>query len=202
MFRRTALAIVMFSALAAVAVAAPESRDPAQVPAGAYVLDARHASLTAKVAHLGGFSNYAMRFDKLSGGFTWDPADPAAAKATIRIDPASVHTGLPTFDKELAGPRWFNAAGHPAITFVSTRVDAGEGGRGKITGDLTFLGVTKPVTLDVTFNGVGPGMMGTGTRLGFSGTGMIKRSDFGLTTSANAAGDEVMLDFEVEFTKK
>ncbi|MFC3078929.1 YceI family protein [Phenylobacterium terrae] len=202
MFRRTALAIVMSSALAAVAVAAPESRDPAQVPAGEYVLDARHASLTAKVSHLGGFSNYAMRFDKLSGGFTWDPANPAAAKATIRIDPASIHTGLPNFDKELAGPRWFNAAAHPAITFVSTKVDAGADGRGKIIGDLTFLGVTKPVTLDVTFNGVGPGMMGTGTRLGFSGTGMIKRSDFGLTTSASAAGDEVMLDFEVEFTKK
>lgn len=202
MIRRTALAIILPSALAAVAVAAPETRDPAQVPAGDYVLDARHASLTAKVAHLGGFSNYAMRFDKLEGGFTWDPANPAAAKATIRIDPASIHTGLPNFDKELAGPRWFNAAAHPAITFVSTGLDAGADGRGKITGDLTFLGVTKPVTLDATFNGVGPGMMGTGVRLGFSGTGKIKRSDFGLTTSANAAGDEVMLDFEVEFTKK
>ena len=202
MIRRTALAVVLSSGLAAVAVAAPQSRDPAQVPAGEYVLDARHASLTAKVAHLGGFSNYAMRFDKLEGGFAWDPANPAAARASIRVDPASIHTGLPSFDRDLAGPRWFDAAGHPAITFVSTRMEPGPDGRGTVTGDLTFLGVTRPVTLDVVFNGVGPGMMGTGTRLGFSGTGEIKRSDFGLTTSSNSAGDAVKLDFEVEFTKK
>lgn len=202
MLRRTALALVLAAALAAVAVAAPQSRDPSDVPAGEYVLDARHASLTAKVAHLGGFSNYAMRFDRLEGGFTWDPADPASARASIRVDPASIHTGLPNFDRELAGPRWLDAAGHPAINFVSTALDAGPGGEGRITGDLTFLGVTRPVVFDVRFNGVGPGMMGTGTRLGFSGTGMIRRSEFGLTTSSNAAGDAVKLDFEVEFTKK
>jgi len=71
-----------------------------------------------------------------------------------------------------------------------------------VTGDLTFHGVTKPVTLDVTFNGSGPGMLGAGARLGFSGTGQIKRSDFGVNNVRQFAGDEVDLAFEIEFVKK
>ena len=75
-------------------------------------------------------------------------------------------------------------------------------GRGTVTGDLTFHGVTKPVTLDAVFNGSGPGMMGAGTRMGFSGTGRIKRSEFGVTNAKQFAGDDIDLEFEIEFVKK
>ena len=75
-------------------------------------------------------------------------------------------------------------------------------GKGQLTGDLTFHGVTKPVTLDVTFNGVGPGLLGAGTRMGFSGSGRIKRSEFGVNAVRLFAGDEVDLLFEIEFSKK
>lgn len=202
MIRTIAAAVLALSLVAGSAAAAPTSKDPAQVPAGEYVLDTRHASVTMKLAHMGGFSNFAMRFDKITGGFTYDPAKLASTTLTVTIDPKSIHTGLPTFDAELAGPRYFNAEKHPAITFVTTAVDPGADAKGKVTGDLTFMGVTKPVTLDVTFNGVGPGMMGQGTRLGFSGTGAIKRSDFGFEAAKGSAGDVVTLDLEVEFTKK
>lgn len=201
MLRRTILALGLFTALAGTAHANPTTQDPGQVPPGEYVLDKRHASLIAKIPHMGGFSRFTMRFDRLDGGFTYDPANWVNTKVTLTVDAASVNTGLADFDKTIAGPSYFNAAKYPAITFVSTKVE-GQEGRGTVTGDLTFLGVTKPVTLDVAFNGVGPGMLGAGTRMGFSGTAHIKRSEFGLTTMHQFAGDDVDLIFEVEFVKK
>jgi polyisoprenoid-binding protein YceI len=198
-FRSTAAAAII-ALTAFPAIAAPTSTDPAKVPAGDYVLDKSHASLTVRVPHMG-FSNYTMRFDRLEGGFAYNPADWTTAKATITVDPASINTGAASFDKEIAGPKFFDAARYPTISFVSTAV-SGQDGKGQVTGDLTFHGVTKPVTLDVVFNGVGPGMLGAGTRLGFSGTTRIKRSDFGVTAVDNLVGDDVDLQFEVEFTKK
>ena len=198
---RIAIAAVAVILLGPIPVqASPHSQDPAKVPAGEYVLDPHHASLLVKIPHMG-FSNYTMRFDKLDGRFTYDPANWTATQVTITVDPTSINTGQPSFDKAIAGPDYFDAAKYPAITFVSTAVD-GQDGKGTVTGDLTFHGVTKPVTLDVVFNGVGPGMLGVGTRLGFSGTTHIKRSDFGVTAVSQFTGDDLELMFETEFTKK
>ena len=83
-------------------------------------------------------------------------------------------------------------------------MEGGADGKGTVTGDLTFHGVTKPVTLDVTFDGAGHGITPIGTRLGFSGSTRIKRSDFGVSNFAlnQFTSDEVDLTFEVEFEKK
>jgi polyisoprenoid-binding protein YceI len=200
--RRLPLAAALWGVLAATAALAnPASQDPAKVPAGQYVLDKRHASLLVKVPHMGGFSKFTMRFDRLDGNFTYDPATWTTTKVTITVDPTSINTGLPDFDKTIAGPSYFNAAKHPVISFVSTKAE-GVDGKGTVSGDLTFHGVTRPVVLDVTFNGVGPGMLGAGTRVGFSGTTRLKRSDFGVTTMSQFAGDDLDLVFEVEFVKK
>jgi polyisoprenoid-binding protein YceI len=199
---RTAIATVAFTfALAGTALANPTSTDPSAAPKGDYVLDKRHACLLVKVPHMGGFSRFTMRFDRLDGGFAYDPATWTATKVTITVDPTSINTGLPDFDKTIAGPSYFDSARYPAITFVSSKVE-GANGKGTVSGDLTFHGVTKPVVLDVAFNGVGPGMLGAGTRMGFSGTAHIKRSDFGVTTMSQFAGDDLDLVFEVEFVKK
>jgi polyisoprenoid-binding protein YceI len=179
--------------------AAPRSRDPAQVPAGDYVLDKPHASLIARVAHLG-FSQYTMRFDRLDGRFTYDPNNWTVPQMTFEADAASVDTGDKDFDRQIAG--YFDATAHPKITFQARSMEQTGEGTGKLTGDLTLRGVTRPATLDVVFNGVGPGMMGTGTRLGFSGTARIKRSEFGLTQVQSFVGDEVNLQFELEFYRK
>lgn len=196
---RIAAAFALGLALAGPALAEPRSTDPAEVPAGTYEMDKRHASLVLRIPHLGGFSKYTMRFNRLDGGFTYDPANWRAAKVTISVDPTSIDTGDRAFDKQITG--YFDVAKFPAIRFESTGLTA-EGNRGQLAGDLTFHGVTRPVVLDVTFNGVGPGMTGLGTRLGFSGTGRIKRSDFGVTAVRQFAGDEVDLAFEVEFVKR
>ena len=94
-----------------------------------------------------------------------------------------------------------NAAKFPTIGFNSSSLVLTGPTTGKMTGDLTFLGVTKPVTLDLVWNGFGPGMMG-GTRTGFSATGSIKRTDFGFNTYVPVIGDQVDLLIEIEFTKK
>ena len=197
--RAAAVVLTLALASAPAAFANPTTTDPAKVPAGSYALDKRHASLIVKVPHMGGFSRYTMRFTGLDGGFTYDPANWQATQVTISVNPTSLDTGDANFNKEIAG--FFGAAKYPAITFTSTGLKA-DGAHGTLTGDLAFHGVTKPVTLDVTFNGVGPGLMGAGTRMGFSGTGRIKRSEFGVTNVSNWAGDDVDLSFEVEFVKK
>jgi len=73
---------------------------------------------------------------------------------------------------------------------------------GKVAGALTFHGVTKPVVLDVAFNGVGAGLAPGSTRTGFSATTTIKRTDFGVSKYAPLVGDDVTLAIEVEFTPK
>jgi polyisoprenoid-binding protein YceI len=200
MMRIAALALALSMALAAPALANPVTRDPAKVPAGTYVLDKRHASLIAKVAHLDGFSRYTFRFTGLDGSFTVDPANWRATKVTFTVDPKSVDTGDPSFNKQIAG--FLGASEYPVITFSSTGLTGGETGEGQLAGDLSFHGVTRPVTLNVVFNGVGPGLLGAGTRMGFSGSTRIKRSDFHEAHFSQWAGDDVDLIFELEFTRK
>lgn len=195
-----ALGVTLVAAPMATAAPGPATQDPAKVPAGAYVLDKAHASLTAKIGHMG-FSRYTLRFTKLDASFNYDPATWATTKLAVTVDPASIDTGSDSFNKELQGASWLNTAANPTITFNSTAVTAGADGKGTVTGDLTFLGVTKPVTLDVTFNGYGPGFP-IGSKAGFSAVTHIKRSDFGLKTYIPLVGDDVELLVEVEFNKK
>jgi polyisoprenoid-binding protein YceI len=200
MMRTIAAALAFSMVLSAPALANPSTQDPAKVPAGSYALDKRHASLTVRIVHMG-FSHYTMRFNGLDGSFTYDPANWQATKATFTVDPKSVDTNDAAFNKQIAG--YFEADKYPTISFVSTNIQ-GQDGKGTMTGDLTFHGVTKPVTLDVTFAGAGHGVAPIGTRLGFSGSTQIKRSDFGLSNFVlnQFTGDEVDVVFEVEFEKQ
>ena len=199
MLRR--LSIVLFAAVLASGAAAadPTTRDPAKAPAGNYELDHRHASLIVKIVHMG-FSHYTMRFNGITGAFTYDPAAWQSTKVNINVDPKSIDTEENSFNKTVAG--YFEPDKYPAITFTSTELSQTAEGQRKLTGDLTRHGVTKPVTLDVVFNGAGPGLLGAGTRVGFSGSGSINRRDFGITGGKPFAGDQVDLLFEVEFVKK
>ena len=200
MIRAAAAAVLALAlGLAGPALAAPSTTDPAKVPAGSYVMDKQHASLTVKIVHMG-FSHYTMRFDGLDGSFTYDPTNWTATKATIAVDAKSIDTHDSAFDRQIAG--YFEADKYPTISFVSTGLTGGADGKGTVTGDLTFHGVTRPVTLDVTFDGAGHGITPIGTRLGFSGSTRIKRSDFGVSNMLQYASDDVDVIFEVEFEKK
>jgi len=194
------LALVLAVGLAAqpARAAGVTSHDPARLPAGDYVLDKAHASLVARVSHMG-FSHYTLRFTRFDASFAYDPASPAQTRITVSVDPTSLDTGSAGFSKALStGAAWLNAGAYPKIRFVSTSVTPGPDGTGQVTGDLTFLGVTRPLVLDVHWNGVGSGLLG-GTRTGFSATAHLNRSDFGNRTDLPLVGDEVDFEIEVEF---
>lgn len=180
----------------------------AQMPAGVYLSDQSHTSVTFRVSHLG-LSNYTARFAKADASLDFNPADPLKSTLTATIDPASVRTDYPNpqekdFDKKLAQDEaWFNAAKFPAITFKSTALEKTGDKTGRMTGDLTFLGVTKPVTLDVTFNGAyDKAPFSEEPALGFSARTALKRSDFGMDTYVPQIGDDVEVVIETEMRQK
>lgn len=184
--------------------AAAQAQLATEAPAATYKIDLTHTSVTFKVSHLG-LSNYTGRFAKIDGTMTFDPAKPEASKLEVSIDPLSIRTDYPNvekvnFDKELAeSPKWFNAGTAKAITFKSTAVKMTGAKTADVTGDLTLLGVTKPTTLKVVFNG---GMkehpFAKKPAIGFSATGNVKRSDYGMTHLVPNIGDEVALIIESE----
>ncbi len=176
-----------------------------EAPTGAYKLDPTHASVTFKVSHLG-LSNYTARFSKIDADLAFDAADMTKSKLNVSIDPVSIRTDYPfadkkDFDKKLAtDAEWFNAEFYPEITFTSTAVEMTGEKTAKVTGDLTLLGVTKPVTLDVTLNGaMKEHPFVKKPAIGFSATGSIKRSEFGFDKYVPMIGDDVALLIEAEF---
>ena len=190
-----------------VAVVAPAAAQlGVDVPAGTYKIDPTHASLTWKVSHMG-LANYTARFTKLDATLAYDPAKPEASKLMATVDPTSLKTDFPfpekeNFDKVLAeSAKWFNANVAKTITFNSTTVKMTGPRTADVTGDLTLLGVTKPVTLKVTLNGsMKEHPFTKKAAIGFSGTGTVKRSDFGMTNAIPIVGDDVTLLIEAELS--
>jgi len=193
----TALAFSVLSACATPPVIAPSA-----APAGNYKLDPTHASVTWSLSHAG-LSNYTARFDDISGALNFQSEAPQNSSVDIRIDPKSVSTGLPKFDEEIAtSGNYFDANKFPEIRFVSTNIKITGEATGLITGDLTLKGVTKPVTLDVTFNGAGKSFGNPGKTLGFSATTKFLRSDYNMGHLVSfGIGDEVTLRIETEFNE-
>ncbi len=179
----------------------------AEMPAGAYTLDKTHASLVWKVSHLG-LSNYTARFTDFDATINLQPNNLTASSVKATIDPMSVRTDYPhpekkDFDAKLAtGEGWFNANAFPQITFTATDLQKTDDHSGIMTGELTFLGVTKPVSLDVTFNKAMLEHPFAGKpALGFSATGKLQRSDWGMDTYLPNIGDTVHIMIEAEFFK-
>jgi polyisoprenoid-binding protein YceI len=206
----TACAILALTA--APTLAAEDQKAPpastAPVPAGAYTLDKYHASLTFTVNHLG-FSMYTAQFKSFDAKLQFDPATPNASTLEATIDANSLELPTPPagFTDTLKGPQWLDTAKHPTITFKSTKVEPTGKNTARITGDFTLHGVTKPVTLDATYNGGYAGHpMDPNARVGFSAKGTFKRSDFGIAYGVPApgttmgVGDEVSVAIEAEFT--
>ncbi len=195
------------AALCAMLLALPASAqgvstDPSLAPPGAYVVDKAHARITWGISHFG-VSTYIGWFTSFDIALTFDPNAPEKSTLKASIDPKSVHTLDPKFDEEIASAKFFDAATYPQITFVSTAVEKTGDASGKITGDLTFHGVTKPVVLDVTFHGGMQSPLKNTYVLGFKGQTTIKRSEFGVTEYIDfGLGDEVTITIEGEFDHK
>lgn len=172
--------------------------DEARVPLGSYALDAHHWSITFDVDHLK-YSRFTMRFDRAQGTLDWKQGGMEASTVDVSIDASSVDTNVPLLDKLVKGPDMFDAANHPAIRFVSSGVVRTGNAESRLEGNLTIRGVTRPVTLDMKFNGYGVDPLTKEDKLGFSAQGHFSRSQFGLGTWYPAVGDDVRVRIEAEF---
>lgn len=175
------------------------ANDPA--PGGAYKTDPSHSSFNWSFNH-SGLSHYTARFTKVDARLDWNPEKPEASKLSVAIDPLSVRTDYPwpqkvDFDAEIGGEEAFLAA--KPITFVSKTIRVTGEKTGTVEGLLTFRGETHPATLDVTFNGsmAEHPMMGV-PKIGFSATGSIRRSEWGLDFAIPELGDEITFAIETQ----
>ncbi|HEY5995211.1 MAG TPA: YceI family protein [Gallionellaceae bacterium] len=164
-----------------------------------YTIDPPHTFAHFTVNHLG-FSTMHGRFDKTSGKATLDMAAKTGS-VEISIESGSISTGFAKRDDHLKSPDFFNAAEFPAITFKSKKFNFKGDAPASIEGELTLLGVTKPVTLTVTEFKCGTNPMSKKYECGAGATAQIKRSDFGMKAFLPAVGDDIKLEFELEANK-
>jgi polyisoprenoid-binding protein YceI len=167
------------------------------IPAGTYAIDDWHSQLGFSVRHLG-ISTVRGSFTKYAGSLVVG-ADLASTSVTIDAEMASAHTGNAGRDEHIQGADFFDSANHPTMSFRSTGIAEKGGSKYALTGDLTLRGVTKPVTLDVDFNGSNVFPMDQSTHVGFGATGTIKRTDFGVNYGVPLVSENVELHLEVQF---
>jgi polyisoprenoid-binding protein YceI len=174
----------------------------APAPKGSYTIDPKHTQIIFGIRHMG-LSTYYGRFSKESGNLNFDPAAPESSALNVAIDMTAIDMHVSELDKELSSSV-FHADKFPTATFSATKITKTGENTGTVTGDLTLAGVTKPVTLNVTFNGGRNSPMPFQPyKIGFDATGMIKRSDFGLTKMmwSSFVGDEVNLLIQCEMER-
>jgi polyisoprenoid-binding protein YceI len=163
-----------------------------------YMIDKAHTNIAFLIDHLG-YSKMLGQFQTFEGEFTFDGSSVSDASVELTIDAASIDTDHEARDNDLRSPSFFNVQEFPEITFVSMSVEPTGEKSAQLTGDLTMLGVTQPLTLDVTLNNVAPSPFNPNAFIaGFSARGTLKRSAFGMKYALPAIGDEVQLIIEVE----
>lgn len=190
-----------FAALALAAAMLPGLAGQAGA-ADRYKFDPEHTRVLYFVSHFG-FSQMKGQFNRFDGDLSFDQKDPAKSTLAVTIYSDSVTMDHAKLDDHLKSKDFFDAGAHPTITFKSSKVEATGPKTGKVTGDLTLLGVTKPVTLAVAFNAEAVHPVTKATIAGFSATGKLKRSDYGMTFLVpQGIGDEVDIRIETEWVKQ
>ncbi|CAM5443790.1 YceI family protein [Streptomyces avidinii] len=165
---------------------------------GDYVIDPAHSSIGFTVRHAM-VTNVRGAFTEHEGTLHLDGADPARSTATIEVKIASIDTGIADRDAHLRSGDFFDAEAFPLMTFRSTTAATLGGDTYRITGDLTIKDVTRPLSIDLEFNGSATDPYGN-ERVGFEGSAEILRSDWGLTWNAALEAGGVMVSDKVKLT--
>ncbi|MDX1482441.1 MAG: YceI family protein [Woeseiaceae bacterium] len=168
------------------------------IPSGVYAVDPGHAYVTFSYEHQG-LSYPLLRAVEVNGELKLDASDIENSSVAIAVATDSIRSNVDFFDRELASPKFFNAAKFPHITFTAERLAMRDEDSGVLEGEVTIRGITRPLALDVTINGAMQHPM-TGTPvLGVSATGSLNRTDFELDRFVPAVSDRVDLGIEIEF---
>ena len=171
-----------------------------ELKAGQYALDKSHGSLLFKVKHLG-LSTYVGRFNNFDASLVFDPDNIAAAQLEAIIEIDSLDINNPDLKNDLMDRTWFDQARYPQARFSTLSVTPVSGSEFEFTGNLEWRGVTKPITLQVSFLGGANNILTGKYTLGFSARGSFKRSDFGMDSYIPLVGDEIKIEAEAEFLK-
>ncbi|MFS0823348.1 YceI family protein [Bacillus sp. 1P02SD] len=170
-----------------------------------WAVDASHSSIDFSVKHMmiakvkGSFENFEATIEA-------DPADLTTANIEFNIDLTSINTKNEDRDNHLRSADFFDVENHPSMTFKSTSIVKTDDGEYDVTGDLTIRGTTKSETFQVVFEGAGKDPWGN-EKAGFSATGSLNRSDYGLVwnaaleTGGVLVGDQVKISIEIEAGK-
>jgi polyisoprenoid-binding protein YceI len=171
------------------------TRDDRPIPvAGVYTIDPSHTSVEFVGRHLM-ITKVRGRFPGVSGSITVGE-EPERSHVEVELEVASLDSGNADRDGNLRGPDFFNADEYPTITFRSTKVEAGPSGTWMVTGDLTVRDVTRPVTLEVDFDGASATPIGD-ERVAFSAAAEVDREDWGLTWNMALEGGGVLVGRKV-----
>jgi polyisoprenoid-binding protein YceI len=161
-----------------------------------YQIDPSHAYAMFRVKHLGIGYSYG-RFEEPTGNFTIDEDMPENSAIEMQLDASKVDTDVEKRDKHLRSPDFFDVEKHPQITFKSTSFKKVDDTRFEVSGDLTLLATTRPITVTAVDTGSGKDPWGN-YRRGFETVFTIKRSDFGMTFMTDGVSDEVEITISVE----
>lgn len=172
----------------------------------AWAIDNSHSEIGFSVRHMM-LSTARGVFGAFSGTVDFNEATPAASKVDVTIDTTSINTRDEKRDGHLKSPDFFDVEKYPTITFKSVSVETTSATTGKLHGNLTIKGVTKPVVLEVEYLGQAKAPWGT-TSAGFSAKTSINREDFGLVwnaaleTGGVLVGDKVTITIDLEIVKQ
>jgi polyisoprenoid-binding protein YceI len=166
-----------------------------------FAIDQAHSEAIFQVRHL--VTKVRGRFTDLGGTIAFDEAAPERSTVAFTIQAASIDTGTPDRDAHLRSEDFFHAEKHPAITFLSTSIRALGGDAYEVTGDLTMRGVTRRISMPVTYLGKAKDPWGN-EKIGFEAETALNRKDFGLTwnaaleTGGFLVGDEVKISVSIQ----
>jgi polyisoprenoid-binding protein YceI len=165
--------------------------------AGTFAVDGIHSSVIFQVGYQN-VANFYGRFNEISGSYAIDPSNPTAGSIDIQITTDSIDTANEGRDKHLRGADFFAAKEFPIIRFVGKEFQPVDSDTVRVSGELTLRGVTKPVTVDIDWIGVGPDFRG-GTRSGFETSLVINRSEFGVNYGIdnNVLGDQTEITIAI-----
>jgi polyisoprenoid-binding protein YceI len=165
-----------------------------------YQLEKTHVDLLFSINHAG-FTEKHGQFREVDATLTYDAQTPGNSRIVVTVKADSLDTGSSDRDHHVRGDQFLDVAKYPEIRFVSTKVTAEGQSRLLVNGELTLHGVTKPLALYARLNKHAPNPFDKKPTLGFSATGSLKRSDFGITSFLPVIGDTVTLTIEAEFNR-
>ncbi len=173
---------------------------PLSVPSGTYVMDTYHGYVTFSYSHFG-FSRPVLAFRDVDATIHLDAAHPENSTVNVTIDPDLIDSGVVPFDGHLKDKDFFDVEQFKTISFKSTKLERLSTETGRLTGDLTIKGITRPVVLDVKLLAAGPHPMKKVPSLGIEAHTMVKRADFGLGKYVPYVSNEVEISVSAEFNK-